>query len=103
MSSGGTVAAAVAVIAAKKREELFRRFRDHGAVSPSTARGLDELDLSPRPMFHLQVGKGAIIEVGGGRYYLDELVVARQTRWRRRVLLVLAVAVVLLVWALTAR
>ncbi len=101
MSGGGVTAATVAVIAAKKREEIFLRFRERAAVSAATALTPEELGLPQRGMFRMQVRKGAVVEVDGGKYYMDEEVVARQQQQRQWIILglmgVLAIAL-LAVW-----
>ena len=101
MSTGGSVGAVVAVIAAKKREEIFQRFRKHGAVSPSTGLPLEELGLGKNPMFRMQALKGAVVKAGDDRYYLDEETVARQQRFRRVLvgaLLAILIGTVLALW-----
>ena len=99
MSGGGAVAATVAVIAAKKRAEIFRRFRERGALSAASALSLEELGLPQGGMFRMQVRRGAVAEVDGGKYYMDEEVVARQQQLRQWMILALMgiLAVVLLV------
>ncbi len=87
MSGGGGTAAILGVIAAKRREDIFRRFRERAALSASSALTLEELSLPKRGMFRMQTLKGAVVEVDVGRYYLDEDVVERQQQIRRFVVL----------------
>ena len=95
------MAATVAVIAARKREEIFTQFRESGAVSPSTALPLEELGLGNNPMLHMQTLKGSVVRTGRDRFYLDVQVVERQRRLRRRLvsfLLAILVVTVLILW-----
>jgi len=97
MSPGGAAAGMVAVIAARRREKIFMQFRQNGAISPATAMTLGELGLSGRSMFRMQVRKTAVVEVGDGRYYLDEETVERQQRRRQWLMLALLLIIVLMI------
>ena len=95
------MAATVAVIAAKKREEIFDRFRELGAVSGATAVSQEKLALGKNPMFRIQALKGAVVKTGDDKFYLDEETLARQQRFRRALvgsLLVVLIGIVLVLW-----
>lgn len=94
MGTGGAVAGFMAVVVARRREEIFRRFREREAVSSVTARTPEELGLAEGRFFRLQVRKGALVESSPGRFHLDESAVARQARLRRWILAVLAALLV---------
>jgi hypothetical protein len=68
----------MAVIAAKQRQEVLESFRQRGALSPATAKTRAELGLERNPAFGLAARGGALVEVGGGRFYLDQQAAARQ-------------------------
>jgi hypothetical protein len=88
----------MAAIGARKRGELFERFRERGALSADTALTREELEVEGNPMFHMEARSGAVVEVAGGRYYLDLEVAARQERSRDRLILgLLAILIVSLV------
>ncbi len=95
MSTAGGVAASVAAIAARKRQDLFERFRQRGAVSESTALTLDELELGKNPVFRMQLREGTVIPTAAGRYYLDQEVVARR-EYHRRILVTGLVGILIL-------
>lgn len=86
---------AAAIVAARKKRYV-RAFYQQGALSPQTAKTIGEVGQSPSRWFQQMVHAGIFVEVGEGRYYLD------QQRWdeiqlrqRRAVLIFCAL---LLVW-----
>ncbi|HET7456764.1 MAG TPA: hypothetical protein VFJ74_03850 [Gemmatimonadaceae bacterium] len=94
-------AAAVAVIHRREREvvDAFRRGR---ALSPETARDLDDLGVNPDSLgFHRLHRRAVVREAAPGAYYLDEEVWTAVRGTRRRVafavLLVAILAAILLV------
>lgn len=99
------MSATVAVIAARKRGEIFERLRLHGAVSPATARTLAGLELRDNATFRMQLREGTVIPIGAGRYFLDQEVVARRERHRRLLLsgLMWLLALVLVAYLLVTR
>lgn len=98
MSAGAAVGGMVAVIAARKQEQIFCSFRQRAATSAPAALSLEDLGLSHGPMLRMQILKGAVLEVGAGRYYLDEAAVAGQQRRRQWVMLGLLVVIALMIF-----
>jgi len=65
---------AAAVIMAR-RKRYVRAFYGAGALSPGTARSLAEVGQWDSRFFQQMVRQGIFVQVGDGRYYLD------QVRW----------------------
>lgn len=91
----GAVAASIAIIAAKQRQELLDRFRRRGAISASTALTLDELELEDNRMLRMQLREGTVVE-GGGRYHLD-LEALEQREYSRGMLITSLMGILVLV------
>lgn len=92
------------LVVAWRLRRLLGRFRKGQALSHESARGLDELGLRSTPLLRRLVRLGVLCSTGEGRYWLDEVALGAWGRVRRRrVLGVLAVALVLLalLWGLT--
>jgi len=81
-----------AIIVSKKRKRIIAAFRDAEATSPDRAKTLDDLGLSKSGLLEIQRLRGVIVEVGEGRYYVDEAREAEVARFRR--FLVLGVVMV---------
>ncbi|MBP6570443.1 MAG: hypothetical protein KA226_03420 [Gemmatimonadales bacterium] len=87
-------------IVARKRRQLIATFRTHGATSPASARTLKELGLGHGMLVRIQEHRQVLVEVGEGRFYLDEAREAAVSRTRRlmlgAVVLVVAIGAMLL-------
>ncbi|MBP9897049.1 MAG: hypothetical protein KBF28_01625 [Gemmatimonadales bacterium] len=85
---------------ARKRRQLIAAFRSHGATSPTTARTLEELGLGHGMLVRIQEHRHVLVDVGQGRFYLDEAREAAVSRTRRLILgavmLVVAIGAMLL-------
>ena len=95
--SGGIMAA----IIAKRRRRIIRAFAEAGATSPESARTPEELKLHGNLLLHVQKLRGVLVEVEGGRYYLDEAREREVVRLRRRLVLLLLLAAVIIYWLVT--
>jgi|CXWL01.1.fsa_nt_gi hypothetical protein len=82
-------------IIARKRRQLIAAFRSNGATSPATARTLEELGLGHGMLVRIQEHRHVLVDVGEGRFYLDEAREAAVSKTRRLMLgvVVLVVAV----------
>lgn len=97
-SGSGAVAAG---LIARKRRKIIRAFREHGATSPETARSLAEVGLSEGLLLHVMKLRHLIVNVGGGRFYLDaarERAVERSRRVAIAVVTLVVVVVVIVLW-----
>ena len=83
---------AAVVILVQKR--IIRRLEDAGAWSTETARTLPELGCRNNWLLRRLVVRGAIREVGDGRFHLDR---AGLLRYRRRLTVLRVIALVVLV------
>ena len=86
-------------IIARKQRQLIAAFRSHGAISPATARTLEELGLGHGMLVRIQEHRHVLVDAGQGRFYLDEVGEAAVSRTRRLLLgalVLVAVGVVLL-------
>lgn len=94
-------APAIAAVILRKERELVDLFREAGAISPTTAKSLDEVGVDQAwPLGRLR-RRAIVREVSPGRYYLDEEVWTAVRGMRRRtVFSILAMAAVIgfLVW-----
>lgn len=89
----GTTAGAV--IIRKKENDMVQHFRDHGALSPETAKSLSALQLDADNFALQRLHSRAVIrQVHEGEYYLDEEVWTAVQQTRRRVAFVLVTLVV---------
>lgn len=56
-----------------RQNKYIRRFRNAEALSPETAKTLEELGIRESWTFSRMVGRGVFIEAGEGRYYMDPI------------------------------
>lgn len=86
-------AAGVVAVMRMQEREVVDDFRAVGAVSPHTARGLEDIGLfSERALARLRE-RAVIREAEPGRFYLDEEVWSAMRRQRRRMALVVLLLV----------
>ncbi len=85
-----------------KQNKLMRTFRDAGAVSPDTARSVQELGVRNSWVFRRLVSRGVFILVGTERYYMDEQIAEAFVGQRRTRALVITALVLLafVIWLL---
>lgn len=83
----------------RRQNQFIHAFRRAGAVSPDTARGLDELSLRESWVFRRMAARGVFVHADGGRWYISEPAAKAFVR-RRRVLMVSFVALAILIWVL---
>lgn len=81
-----------------KEKELVEHFRRAGAVTPSNAKSVTELNVDTRLAWSRLKRRAIIRQVGDGRYYLDEPAWEAHQQTRKRV----ARTVLLIVLALLA-
>jgi len=92
---------AVAMVIRRKEINLVEHFRDMSALSPDTAKSLEELRLNVDDFALQRLHRRAVIrEVHHGEYYLDEEVWRAVRGTRRRLSTLMFVLVVLLVLGL---
>lgn len=60
-----------AAIIAKKRKAIIRAFREAGATHRDAAKTLSEVGLPPSLLAEVLKLRRVLVEVGGGRFYLD--------------------------------
>ena len=82
-----------AVIAKKKR--YIRIFKQAKALSAQQALSLEELGIRKGPIFNKLMREGIIREKGKEQYYLDESREADVTVKRRRVILIVLIAIMI--------
>jgi hypothetical protein len=89
----------------RKERQLVRHFREAGAISPSSAKSLDEVHVGHHGLALRRLrDRVAIREAQPDRFYLDEGVWEALGRTRRRVsLAVLALIVLLFVGVLAVK
>jgi hypothetical protein len=89
----------------RKERQLVRHFREAGAVSPSSAKSLDEVQVRHHALGLRRLRHRVVIrEAQPDRFYLDEEVWAALSRTRRQVsLAVLALIVLLFVGVLAVK
>jgi hypothetical protein len=80
----------------RKERQVVRHFREAGAVSPSSAKGLDEVPEKHSLGLHRLRRRAVIREARPDRFYLDEEVWEALGRTRRRVSLAVLALIVLL-------
>ncbi len=97
VSGSGAVGAA---LVARKRRIIVRTFVEAGATSPETAKTLDALGLRRNLLIHLLRRRHVLVDVGGGRFYLDVVREQEAAGTRRVVAAVIALCVVLAFLAL---
>lgn len=83
----------------RRQNQFMRAFRRAGAVSPDTARSLDELGLRESWVFRRMAARGVFVRVDGGRWHVSETAAAAFVL-RRRVLMVSFIALAILIWLL---
>lgn len=85
----------------RRQNRFLGAFRAAGAVSPASARTLDELGVRETWIFRRMVERGVFQQSADGRWYLDEPAAGTFIRHRRRRILVfLAIAIVVMVLVL---
>jgi hypothetical protein len=88
----------------RQERTVVRRFQEAGAVSPATAKSLDELQPGHRLALHRLRNRAVIREAQPDRFYLDQEVWEAVSRTRRRVsLAVLALIILLFIGVLAVR
>ena len=99
MTVGSSGAVAAMSLQAEKR--ITQALRDAGAVSPDTAITLAPGRLIQRGALRRLVRRSAVVEVGEGRYWLDDPAYQemRNTRSSRAILLLFGLAAVLIIGA----
>jgi hypothetical protein len=90
-NQGNNMAAAAAIILRKERD-IVQIFRGAGAIDPARARDPGELGVDRRVPFRLLVEHAVLREAEGGRFYLDERSWEALRGTRRRVALIVLVA-----------
>lgn len=89
---------AAAVIMAR-RKRYVRAFYGAGALSPGTARSLAEVGQRDTRWFQQMVRQGVFVQVGDGRYYLDQAGWARVVSAQQRAAF-LALGLMLILFAI---
>jgi hypothetical protein len=92
-------ASAAAAIVIKREKDLVEHFRNAGATSPQTAQSPDALGVDFNNLVWRMLAKDAVIRegaVGGDAYYLDEPSWEALGRRRRRVAVIVGIAVIAL-------
>jgi hypothetical protein len=88
----------------RQERTVVRRFQEAGAVSPATAKSLDELQPGHRLALYRLRNRAVIREAQLDRFYLDQEVWEAVSRTRRRVsLAVLALIILLFIGVLAVR
>ena len=82
-----------------KQNQYLRRFQEAGAISPDTAKGLEQVGCRDSRMFRRLVRREVIRQAGPGKYYLDVEAAqafrkARRERALNALLIILVIAVV---------
>lgn len=89
----------------RRQNQYLRTFRDVGAVSPATARTLEELDIPRSWVFRRMAARGVFVRVDEGRWFMDEA--AAEQRFlearRTRILIFFVAAFVFLALVLVLR
>jgi hypothetical protein len=80
----------------RKERQVVQHFREAGAVSPASAKGLDEVPEAHSLGLHRLRRRAVIREARPDRFYLDEEVWEALGRTRRRVSLAVLALIVLL-------
>ncbi len=82
-----------------RQNRYIRKFRQAGATSPETARTPQEIGVRHSWLFRRMADAGVFVDVGGGRYYLDEEGTEHYL-YRRWVRMIVVTAIGLIVLAL---
>jgi hypothetical protein len=82
-----------------KQNQYLRRFQEAGAISPETAKGLEQVGYRDTRIFQRMVRREMIRQVSQGKYYLDveaaqEFPQARRERALTALLIILTIAAV---------
>ncbi len=89
--------AAIAAVIIRKERDIVDELRYAGALSPTTARSIQELGIDEDIGFRRLRSHEVVREATPGHYYLDEGVWAAVRRTRRRMIFViLAIALIVL-------
>lgn len=81
-----------------KQKRMMRRFTESGAVSPQTAKTLEELDCRDSFLFRRMAAAGVFRRTEEGKYYLDERAAAEfRGRQKTRILIAMLIALLLVV------
>jgi hypothetical protein len=105
--SPASVAPVAAAIIRRKRRKIYQAFRTNAALSPNSAKSLAELKIDRNRFFDSFLQHEVIKTTPHGKYFLDEQRLTEFHRQRHRLLIVpiiaLVLAVVLLIWWITAQ
>ncbi len=86
-----------------KQKKLMRCFRDAGAVSPDTARSLQEIGVRDSWVFRRLMHDGVFVPADTGVYYLDRVAAGRyRDQWRMKAMTITALVLLLafMIWLL---
>lgn len=100
-SPAGSFSPAMVAVIARKRKHIIQAFVTAHATSPETAQTLEQLGLPGSLLVYVQKLRGVLVEVEGGRYYLDTVREEQVARIRQRIALTigaLGIVVVLAIW-----
>lgn len=95
-TQGDTVGAAVAAIILRKERDIVDEFRFAGAISPQSARPIQQIGIDEGIGFRRLRSHEVVRESSPGYYYLDEGVWAAVRRTRHRFLIVVLSVVAIL-------
>jgi hypothetical protein len=88
--------APIAAVVMRKEREVVSAFESAGALDAATARPLDTLDLDADGLGMRRLRERAIVrEAAPGRFYLDREVWLATRRMRKRLMLVILLAVLI--------
>ncbi len=96
-----TTSAVPAAIAAGKRKAIVRAFREAGATHPDNARTLRDVGLPNSLLTEVMKLRHVLVEVEGGRFYLDlerEEATRRMRSTIATILLLAGLVVVFVLW-----
>jgi hypothetical protein len=85
-----------ATVASRNRRRIIKAFRKAAAVSPETARTLEDIGVTKSPLLKMMKARGVLVEVDENRFYLDEQR-EQKTRQNRRLWIYLLVMVIVVV------
>lgn len=80
-----------AAVILMKQRRLCRRFFEAGALTPQTARSMDELGIRPHWIFRRLVQKGVFVAASQDRWYLNAVALGHFEARQRRILWGMAV------------
>lgn len=93
---------AAAAVILRKQRDIVQVFRGAGAISPERARVPNDLGIDESLVFRGLVRRAVLRDAGNGRFYLDEPSWNALHSQRRRVMVVVLLAVVLALFSLYA-